>query len=90
MFEFEEFIHDYSVSIWVKIYSLDTAGARRRPVYPYNWLLGLWHQAKQLETELTPCQLQKVMVHVQIYRKYINIQYIFFLFDLHDRQTCLP
>ena len=52
---------------------LDTGGPRRRPVYPYNWLLGLWRQAKQLGTELTTCPLSKVIFHVQLPRKYINI-----------------
>ena len=46
MFELEALIHDNSVSIWVKIYPRDTAGTRRRPVYPYNWLLGLWRQGE--------------------------------------------
>ena len=63
---------------------LDTAGTRRPPVYPYNWQLRLWHQGKQLGTELTPCHLSKPMVHVQLPRKYINIGNIYFLFDSNN------
>ena len=39
----------------------------------YNWQLRLWRQGKQLGTELSPWQLSKEVVHVQLPRKYINI-----------------
>ena len=59
--------------IWVKVPPLDTGGLRRPPVYPHNWLLGLWRQTKQLGKELTTCPLSKRVVDVQIPRTYKKI-----------------
>ena len=84
MFELGAFIHDHFVSIWVKEPPLDTPGTRRHPVYPYNRLLRLWRQCKQLGTEMSPWQLSKGVVHVQLPRKYINIGNKYFLFDSND------
>ena len=73
IFELRAFTHDHFVSIWVKEPPLDSAGTWCRPVYPYNWQLRLWRQVKQLGTELTTCPLSKVIIHLQLSRKYINI-----------------
>ena len=69
---------------WLLGSSLVTVGPRRHPVYPYNSLLRVWRQGKQLGTEMSLCQLSEGMVHVQLPRKYINIGNKYFLFDSND------